>query len=97
MLTRLLQAMIRAYQLAVSPLLGDCCRFEPSCSRYCSLCLEHHGAWKGSWLTVKRLARCNPLFKGGLDLPPLPPGAKSVEPNWQRIDQLMSGATRREN
>ncbi|MEN9581638.1 MAG: rane protein insertion efficiency factor YidD [Pseudomonadota bacterium] len=87
MLTRALLAMIALYQRWVSPLLGDCCRFEPSCSRYASLCIRHYGPLGGARLALLRLLRCNPFFSGGVDLPPLPPGAPltDVEVDWTRI------------
>jgi uncharacterized protein len=69
-MTKLLLALIRLYQLLLSPLLGNVCRFEPSCSRYAAACLEHHGALRGSWLALKRLARCHPFHPGGYDPPP---------------------------
>ncbi len=84
---RLLLSLIALYQRLVSPLTGDCCRFEPSCSRYAVLCLEHHGALRGTWLTCRRLLRCNPLFGGGIDLPP---GVDPclAEPDWERVARL---------
>jgi len=68
--------LIRVYQLTLSPLLGPCCRFEPSCSRYALACLEQHGALSGSWLALKRLLRCHPFHPGGYDPPPLVAGKK---------------------
>lgn len=61
---------IRAYQLAVAPVLGPACRFEPSCSRYAAEAVERHGALRGSWLAVRRLGRCHPF--GGCGLDPVP-------------------------
>ena len=61
---------IRIYQWLVSPLLGNCCRFEPSCSRYAQLCIERHGPMRGSWLAMLRLLRCHPFCPGGHDPPP---------------------------
>lgn len=57
----LLKAPILVYRLAISPLLGRNCRFEPSCSVYALEAIEQHGALAGSWLTVRRLARCHPI------------------------------------
>jgi uncharacterized protein len=70
MIARLLLALIRAYQLLLSPLLGRTCRFEPSCSRYTAACIETHGAAHGSWLGLRRIARCHPFHPGGYDPPP---------------------------
>lgn len=64
--------LIRGYQLAISPLLGPRCRFYPSCSHYAMEAIETHGAMRGTWLTVKRIARCHPLNDGGFDPVPCP-------------------------
>lgn len=74
MVARFLLLLIRVYQLTLSPFIGNACRFEPSCSRYTAQCIEYHGALKGSWLGIKRIARCHPFHPGGYDPPPLPPG-----------------------
>jgi len=62
--------LIRIYQLTLSRLLGPVCRFHPSCSRYAAECLRTHGAARGSWLSVKRIAKCHPFHPGGYDPPP---------------------------
>jgi len=95
-MTKLLLLLIRLYQLTLSPLLGPCCRFEPSCSRYAMRCLELHGALRGSWLAVKRIGRCHPFNPGGYDPPPLPAGKKlagessprASETHWPRPDSV---------
>jgi putative membrane protein insertion efficiency factor len=69
-IVNLLCLMIRIYQCLVSPLLGNCCRFEPSCSRYAQLCIERLGPVRGSWLALLRLLRCHPFCPGGHDPPP---------------------------
>ena len=58
---------VRVYKVVLSPLLGDCCRFEPTCSAYCVEALRAHGAIRGVWLTVKRLLRCRPFGSSGYD------------------------------
>ena len=63
--------LVRAYQVTLSPLFGDCCRFHPSCSQYMIGALETHGALKGTVLGLWRLARCHPFGKHGYD--PVPP------------------------
>ena len=68
---RLAIGLVRAYQLFISPLLGPCCRFSPSCSHYGIACLRSHGLLRGGWLTLKRLSRCHPWHPGGYDPPPL--------------------------
>ncbi len=72
MISRALIFLIRIYQWTLSPLLGNVCRFEPSCSRYAVKCLEYHGALRGSWLAARRVARCHPFNPGGHDPPPPP-------------------------
>jgi putative membrane protein insertion efficiency factor len=72
MLAKLFVWIIRGYQRAISPLLGNVCRFEPSCSRYAVACLESHGALRGSLLSFVRLCKCHPFHPGGIDLPPTP-------------------------
>lgn len=72
MVAHLLILLIRVYQLTLSRLLGPVCRFHPSCSRYAAECLRLHGAVRGSWLSVRRLARCHPWHPGGYDPPPVP-------------------------
>lgn len=76
----LLSSIIRAYRYFLSPLLGNHCRFHPTCSSYALEALELHGALRGSWLTLTRLLRCHPLHDGGLDpVPPARPPHRSGE------------------
>ncbi len=65
-----LRALIRFYQAWISPLLGQRCRYYPSCSRYALVAIEQHGALKGSWLAARRVGRCHPWSDGGVDLVP---------------------------
>jgi putative membrane protein insertion efficiency factor len=58
---------VRGYQVALSPLLPSSCRYFPSCSAYAVEALQKHGALKGGWLAVKRIARCHPFRPGGYD------------------------------
>jgi len=70
-------ACVRGYQIVLSPLFGDCCRFTPSCSQYMIGALETHGPVKGLLLGLWRLLRCNPFGASGYD--PVPPkGAWTV-------------------
>jgi len=61
--------LIRLYQLAISPFLGKHCRFYPSCSTYCYEAIEKYGVLRGCFRGFKRLAKCGPWHKGGVDLP----------------------------
>ncbi len=64
-------AAIAVYKTLFSPLFTGSCRFVPSCSTYAREAVLVHGALKGGWLAVRRLARCHPLCAGGLDQVPL--------------------------
>ncbi len=59
--------LLKAYRLLISPLYGQVCRYYPSCSAYALGAVQHHGAVRGSWLAVRRLARCHPWAAGGYD------------------------------
>jgi putative membrane protein insertion efficiency factor len=67
---RALLAAVGFYQRAISPAFPPRCRFEPSCSAYAAEAIEVHGAGRGSWLAVRRLAKCAPWHPGGVDLVP---------------------------
>ncbi len=58
---------LQLYQVAISPLLGPACRFEPSCSRYAGDAIGAVGLRRGSWLAIRRVARCHPLADSGYD------------------------------
>ena len=62
-----LKILIRAYQVALSPLLGPNCRYYPTCSQYAIEAIETHGSLRGAWLTIKRISRCHPWHEGGFD------------------------------
>jgi uncharacterized protein len=64
---RILIGGVRFYQVAISPLLPASCRYFPTCSAYSIEALERHGALRGTWLTIRRIARCHPLHAGGFD------------------------------
>jgi hypothetical protein len=66
-LSKLFLWIIRGYQLLLSPLLGPSCRFYPSCSCYAHTAIERYGAWRGSWLGLRRVLRCHPFNEGGYD------------------------------
>ena len=63
----LLVYAVRAYQVSLGPLLPPSCRYYPSCSAYAIEALERHGAWRGTWLSVRRILRCHPFRPGGYD------------------------------
>lgn len=59
--------LVQLYQRTISPLLGPVCRYYPSCSAYAVTALERHGPLRGTWLVARRLLRCNPFARGGVD------------------------------
>ena len=63
----LLLLLLRGYQYSMRPLLGANCRFYPSCSDYAKDAIERHGALRGLWLSVRRVAKCHPYHPGGFD------------------------------
>jgi putative membrane protein insertion efficiency factor len=73
----LARAMVRAYRLTLSPLIGATCRHLPTCSQYADEAFARHGFWAGGWMTLARLLRCHPFGTSGLDFVPatLPEGA----------------------
>jgi uncharacterized protein len=64
---RIVLGFIRSYQRAISPVLGDVCRYSPSCSHYAYEAIERHGLLKGAWLGFRRLLRCRPFGGSGFD------------------------------
>jgi len=75
LMQRLLIGLVQGYRLFFSAWLGGACRFEPTCSRYALEALERHGAAGGSYLALRRIARCHPACTGGLD--PVPDSISS--------------------
>ena len=70
-----IQALIRAYQLLVAPLLPPSCRYYPTCSHYAAEAVAMHGPWRGSLLAARRLLRCHP--RGGSGYDPVPGDPRS--------------------
>ncbi|MBQ8150792.1 MAG: membrane protein insertion efficiency factor YidD [Clostridia bacterium] len=77
---KILLSIIRFYQQHITPHTPGCCRFRPTCSQYAKTAIERFGAWKGGWMALKRILRCNPFCKGGYD--PVP----EAEPTFIRKD-----------
>ena len=63
----LLLLILRFYRKAISPYLGNNCRFHPTCSVYAMQAIEKYGAMKGLWLAMKRIGKCHPFHPGGID------------------------------
>ncbi len=66
-LARAAAGLLRGYQLLVSPIYGPVCRYAPSCSHYAQDAVLKHGVARGSWLALRRLARCHPWGGSGFD------------------------------
>ncbi|WP_440877388.1 membrane protein insertion efficiency factor YidD [Thalassotalea sp. PLHSN55] len=71
---KLVIGLVKSYQRFISPLLGNNCRFDPTCSTYTIEAINRFGVIKGCWLASKRILKCHPLNAGGYD--PVPPSNK---------------------
>ncbi|MBE7007709.1 MAG: membrane protein insertion efficiency factor YidD [Ruminococcaceae bacterium] len=69
---RFLLWLVRYYRKNISPLRTPCCRFIPTCSEYALEAIEKYGAMKGGYLTLRRLLRCHPFYRGGKIFDPVP-------------------------
>jgi putative membrane protein insertion efficiency factor len=67
---RALLFLVRVYQAFFSALMPSACKFYPSCSHYAAEAVAVHGARRGSWLALRRVGRCHPFSRGGVDLVP---------------------------
>jgi putative membrane protein insertion efficiency factor len=98
---RVLLAAIRVYQMFFSALMPSACKFYPSCSQYAAIAVQLHGARRGSWLAMRRLARCHPFTRGGVDLVPDPMdcpregNATAQTPIFKNAGDTCAGNTRR--
>ena len=72
-------ALIRFYQIAISPFLGSNCRFHPTCSQYALESIKTYGCIKGVWLSSRRILKCHPFHPGGID--PVPDKHKTHKPD----------------
>jgi putative membrane protein insertion efficiency factor len=92
-IARVLIAVISGYRRLLSPLLGQRCRFAPSCSAYAVEAITEHGALRGSWLAVRRIGRCHPFNPGGHD--PVPPGRSAAGSASMEASPAVPPLTRR--
>jgi putative membrane protein insertion efficiency factor len=81
-MAKFLKLLVRLYRNTVGITLPNSCRYQPTCSQYALNALTEYGAVRGTWLAVKRIARCHPLAAGGYD--PVPPSAKRQTPSDER-------------
>jgi len=88
----LARALVQAYRLTLSPLIGYHCRHLPTCSQYADEAIARHGVWAGGWMTLARLSRCHPFGTSGLDfvVSAPPSGARWFLPwrygHWRRTN-----------
>lgn len=61
---RFVIGLVKFYRFLISPLFGQSCRFHPTCSAYAIESIEKHGAFRGIWLSLKRIVKCHPYYKG---------------------------------
>ncbi len=81
-------ALLKGYQLVISPLYGQVCRYHPSCSAYALGAITAHGSLRGCWLAAKRLARCHPWADGGYDpVPDRTPAAHGAHRSAKQTSQ----------
>lgn len=91
----LLLVLLRGYKRWISPALPPACRYQPTCSVYTMEAIERFGAVRGSWMGMKRIARCHPGYPGGYDPVPQLPGANDSDPSSLPSDvDPASGAER---
>ncbi|MDB5963834.1 MAG: hypothetical protein JWQ72_334 [Polaromonas sp.] len=83
--------LVKGYRLLLSPSLGSACRFEPTCSAYSLQALQEYGAVGGSYLTLHRLARCQPWCDGGHD--PVPPRRTAGDGHASLFSRLVTPVT----
>ena len=84
--------LLRLWQLLVSPVYGQTCRFYPSCTAYAMEAVDRHGLVRGGWLAVRRLARCHPWNPGGVDLVPASRMRSSAGPETAPATAIADGA-----
>lgn len=83
---QILLILQKIYKITLSPLIGNQCRYLPTCSEYGAQCVRKHGAWIGSWMAFARVCRCNPRGGHGYDPAPDRPNPAKWYAPWQYGD-----------
>ena len=96
MFAKFLTSIVRLYQIVISPWTPASCRFTPTCSSYAIEAIDRHGAPRGGWLALRRIARCHPWGGHGFDPVPLPseneqPGLDNRTGNATTVDRMIAG------
>ena len=91
MLRRFLIAVVRTYQVVISPWTPAACRYAPTCSSYAIEAIEKHGSGKGGWLALRRIGRCRPWGGSGYDPVPAP-----VDVDRRSLEDRPESSTRAE-
>jgi len=91
MIRTVLRGPIFFYRWFIRPVLGNHCRFYPSCSQYALEAIDKHGAGKGSWLALRRILRCHPWHAGGVDLVPELNQAELTQPGLIQAELTQPG------
>lgn len=91
-LAGVLVLLVRIYRATLSPILGQNCRYQPTCSHYAETAIRRFGPWRGSWMGLRRILRCHPWHAGGHDPVPERPG-DSDSPSDQPPSSLAGAAT----
>jgi hypothetical protein len=92
---RTLLFAVRVYQTFFSALMPSACKFYPSCSHYAAEAVQIHGARRGSWLALRRILRCHPFTRGGVDL--VPDAADSLSKSSSDVGFSLRGLGQAEN
>ena len=94
---RILIALVRFYQIAISPYFAPSCRFIPTCSVYSIEAIQSHGVFRGSWLAIYRIGRCHPWCEGGHDPVPNSKSSERCTEDHQSIKQKPENGQSPEN
>jgi uncharacterized protein len=86
------QFILGGYKRWISPMLPQACRFVPTCSEYAIEAVERHGSWRGTYLAIWRLLRCQPFARAGYD--PVPPVTRTTQHCCDHVGSASFGGSR---